>query len=196
LCVERHWYTRVQNNFFLKIIFYGFARCRNSFYPCRAIFKQIRRLNFGTFLSRAESKRWTVSKFQLQSWQKLMKHPVWLTIYFILPPFQCWLRWARNLHIVLSAIDELLYTFFRIYVQHCAGGEGILSVLLIFDRCFNNFLPRLSEKALNTNSSPWQLFTVTMLVLKYSLAECLIINYTNFRIGWINIWLPWKPLYI
>jgi hypothetical protein len=41
-----------------------------------------------------------------------------------LPPFQCWLRWARNLYIVLSAIDELLCTFFRIYVQHCAGGRG------------------------------------------------------------------------
>jgi hypothetical protein len=34
------------------------------------------------------------------------------------------------------------------------GGEGILSVLLIFYRCFINFLPRLSEKALNTNISP------------------------------------------
>ena len=56
-----------------------------------------------------------------------MKHPVLINnlIYSSpLPPFQCWLRWARNLHIVLSAIDELLYTFFRIYVQHCAGGRG------------------------------------------------------------------------
>jgi hypothetical protein len=41
-----------------------------------------------------------------------------------LPPFQCWLRWARNPHIELSAIDEILYTFFRIYVQNCAGGRG------------------------------------------------------------------------
>jgi hypothetical protein len=87
-------------------------------------------------------------------------------------------------HSALCHRWTIVHIFYNLCPTLCRG-EGILSVLLIFYRCFINFLPRLSEKDLNTNISPWQLFTVTMLVLKYSLAECLIINYTNFWIGWL-----------
>jgi hypothetical protein len=56
-----------------------------------------------------------------------MKHPVLINnlIYSSpLPPFQCWLRWARNLHIVLSAIDELLYTIFLESMSNIVQGGG------------------------------------------------------------------------
>ena len=36
-------------------------------------------------------------------------------------------------------------TVIRLYAQHCSGRGGILSILLIFYRCFVNFLPRLQD---------------------------------------------------
>ena len=80
-----------------------------------------------------------------QSWQKLMKHLGWSSVYCSLlppPPLQCWLVKYKHEKILVYALTNVLCTFFIFQYQHCFG-EGSRSYCSYLPHVFHELFGRI-----------------------------------------------------